>query len=190
MNQSKNLRMQLCSYWITHPSWQELIALKWIVCSLLAWTIKINARTANSVSFPTKYTPSCRHTHLQSCFYSHKGTSISSIRSEGGGKKWACRRIEKHVLSLGICLPSWGKTQAIHQAPRCCLHVFNSLKGHNVNTPIWNSMACFQSSVPSNRSNLQGKLIYIQRRRVWVDLCISPSFINFIFFQFLWPGVL
>lgn len=50
MNQCKNLRMQLCSHWITHPSWQELIALKWIVYHPLAWGIKINARRVNSVS--------------------------------------------------------------------------------------------------------------------------------------------
>lgn len=50
MNQCKNLRMQLCPHWITHPSWQELIALKWMVYSPLARGIKINARRVNSVS--------------------------------------------------------------------------------------------------------------------------------------------
>lgn len=90
MNQCKNLRMQLCPHWITHPSWQELIALKWIVYSPLASGIKINARRVNSVSSPER-TPApplpFQPTHLETLY---------KIRSKER-KKRECRRIEKHV---------------------------------------------------------------------------------------------
>lgn len=134
--------------------------------SPLASGIKINARRVNSVSSPERETPTLlpfQPTHLETLY---------KIRSKEREKKKRVQEDRKtcSVSPLSICSPSWEKTRAIHQAPRCCLHVFNSLKGHAVKTPIL--------AVPSNRPNLRAKLIYIQLRRVWVDICICASFIS------------
>lgn len=59
-----------------------------------------------------------------------------------------------------------------------CLHVFNSLKGHSVKTPIWNPLACFRApSLQIDQTFRPNVFTYSSA----VDRCISESFINLYF---------
>lgn len=137
MNQCKNLRMQLCPHWITHPSWQELIALKWMVYSPLARGIKINARRVNSVSSPELPPPTIPILNQPAV----PSTQLEEIR-RGEKKKGVQENEEKniHLFCFQHLLSQLGKKiWAIRQAPCCCPQVFNSHKGHSVNTTITNN---------------------------------------------------
>lgn len=123
--------MQLCSHWIPHPSWQELIALKWIVYRLLAHAVKINARSVNSVSSPE---PSAPRKSPATCspppLIAYIKLDVGRKREEGG-KHWNNCFSSQHLLAA-----SWENTRAIHQSPHCCLPVFNSLRSHCWNTNL------------------------------------------------------
>lgn len=69
-------------------------------------------------------------------------TQLGEIRR--GEKRRECRRMKSEkkirLFSFQHLLSQLGnKIWAIHQAPCCCPQVFNSLKGHSVNTTITNS---------------------------------------------------
>lgn len=115
MEHRKNSRTQLCSHWITHPLWQQLIPLKWNVYSPLPCGIKINAGEVNSVS-------------------SLESTHISNIRLERGREREQRMVDKKHVgflLSASALPAGTGSELFIRLQSAACTY-----SSHSKVTPI------------------------------------------------------